>query len=142
MEDLWKDPSLGKILRHFHEKKLPTALICHGPIALLSALAAPIALATSVEKKTAAPKGEWLYSGYNMTVFSDAEEKKNEPDKLGGYMKFYPQDALTAAGGKVTASPPYQSHVVQDRELITGQNPASDKKLAATLLSALSDHRK
>lgn len=139
MEDLWKNPALGKILRHFHDKKQPTALICHGPIALLSVLPAPEALATSVEhNEPVASKTGWLYSGYKMTVFSDAEEKPNEPNKLGGFMKFYPQDALKAAGGNVIVAPPRESNVVQDRELITGQNPYSDKKLAATLLAALS----
>jgi putative intracellular protease/amidase len=138
MEDLWKDAALGKILRHFHDKKQPTALICHGPIALLSALDSPEALVSSLETKTAGKsKGHWLYSGYKMTVFSDAEEKPNEPGKLGGFMKFYPEDALKAAGGELTVAAPRQSNVVQDRELITGQNPFSDKKLAATLLKAL-----
>lgn len=31
----------------------------------------------------------------------------------------------------------YQSHVVKDRELITGQNPASDIALAKALVSAI-----
>lgn len=138
MQDLWKDPSLGKILHHFHDKKKPTALICHGPISLLSTLKNPSAVASSVElKKTPPANTDWLYSGYEMTVFSDAEEKPNEPGKLGGYMKFYPEDALRAAGGKLKIGPAYKSNVVQDRELITGQNPASDKELADHLLKAL-----
>ncbi len=138
MEDLWKDPTLGRILHHFHAKNKPTALICHGPISLLSTLKDPGALARSVElKKSPLANTNWLYAGYGMTVFSDAEEKPNEPGKLGGYMKFYPEDALKAAGGKVEIGPAYKSHVVQDRELITGQNPASDKELAEHLLKSL-----
>ncbi len=31
--DLMQDPDLGEILRHFHERGKPTALLCHGPIA-------------------------------------------------------------------------------------------------------------
>jgi putative intracellular protease/amidase len=140
MEDLWKEPTLGKIFHHFHEKKKPTALICHGPISLLSTLRNPAAVANSVELKKAPPANtDWLYSGYEMTVFSDAEEKPNEPDKLGGYMKFYPEDALRAAGGKVKVGPVRKSFVVEDRELITGQNPASDKELADHLLKALGE---
>jgi putative intracellular protease/amidase len=143
MEDLWMDASLGKILRHFHGKNQPTALICHGPIALLSTLKTADALVLSVEQKKNTPsKTDWLYCGYKMTVFSDAEEKPNEPGRLGGYMKFYPEDALKAAGGDLTEAPPKQSNVVQDRELITGQNPFSDKVLAAYLLKALGDRRK
>jgi len=143
MEDLWKDPSLGKILRHFHEKKQPTAMICHGPIALLSSLDSPESFVSAMEKdKSTKPKGNWIYSGYKMCVFSDEEEKPNEPGKLGGYMLFYPQDALKAAGGEMSEAAPRQSNVVQDHELITGQNPFSDKKLAATLLEALAKQKK
>lgn len=152
MEDLWKDASLGKILRHFHSKNQPTALICHGPVALLSTLIKPEELGKALEashsasdkdtKKTAAEKPVtskelWPYQGYRMTVFSDAEEKPNEPTALGGYMKFYPEDALRAAGGKLQIAPAKKSKVVQDRELITGQNPFSDKELAAAFLKAL-----
>lgn len=152
MEDLWKDASLGKILRHFHSKNQPTALICHGPVALLSTLNKPAELGKGLEashsasdkdtKKTAAEKPVtskelWTYQGYRMTVFSDAEEKPNEPTALGGYMKFYPEDALRAAGGKLQIAPAKKSKVVQDRELITGQNPFSDKELATAFLKAL-----
>jgi putative intracellular protease/amidase len=88
-------------------------------------------------KKSSQSNDKWTYAGYKMTVFSDAEEKPNEPGFLGGYMKFYPEDALRAAGGELSVAAPNQSNVVQDRELITGQNPYSDKKLASTLLEAL-----
>lgn len=152
MEDLWKDASLGKILRHFHSKNQPTALICHGPIALLSTLNKPVELGKALEashsasdkdtkkdvaEKPVTSKELWTYQGYRMTVFSDAEEKTNEPTALGGYMKFYPEDALRAAGGKLQIAPAKKSKVVQDRELITGQNPFSDKELAAAFLKAL-----
>jgi putative intracellular protease/amidase len=148
MEDLWKDASLGKILRHFHSKNQPTALICHGPIALLSTLDKPAELGKALEsshsandksvaEKPVTSKELWTYQGYRMTVFSDAEEMPNEPAALGGYMKFYPEDALRAAGGKLQIAPAKKSKVVQDRELITGQNPFSDKELAAAFLKAL-----
>ncbi len=154
MEDLWKDASLGKILRHFHSKNQPTALICHGPVALLSTLNKPVELGKALEvshsasaskknnnrdaaEKPVTSKELWTYQGYRMTVFSDAEEKLNEPTALGGYMKFYPEDALRAAGGKLQTAAAKKSKVVQDRELITGQNPFSDKELAAAFLKAL-----
>jgi putative intracellular protease/amidase len=35
MVDLVKDKDPGTILRNFHESGRPTALICHGPMALL-----------------------------------------------------------------------------------------------------------
>ena len=36
--DLMQDPDAGEILRHFHQHSKPTALLCHGPIALVSAM--------------------------------------------------------------------------------------------------------
>jgi len=47
-------------------------------------------------------------------------------------------DALRTAGGDVTTNPvDFAPHVVEDRELITGQNPRSDHPLAAKLVEAL-----
>jgi len=140
MEDLWKQPALGRILHHFHDLHKPTALICHGPIALLSSLTDPQRLVSALEqgKNVQAEKMPWIYAGYQITVFSDAEEKPTDvPTWLGGKMRFFPEDALRAAGAKVTEAPPGQSNVVNDRELITGQNPQSDEELAAQLLNAL-----
>ncbi len=143
MENLWKQPALGKILRYFHEHHKPTALICHGPIALLAAADTPEKIVASLENQSGTPdkkKNSWCYAGYKMTVFSDAEEKPNEGHgALNGFMLFYPEDALKAAGGELNIAPPKQSHVVVDRELITGQNPSSDKELADHFLKALKD---
>src|SRR5262245_66378291 len=36
--DLMQDPDVGEILRHFHDQKKPTALLCHGPISSLAAM--------------------------------------------------------------------------------------------------------
>src|SRR5262249_50829949 len=36
--DLMQDPQMGEILRHFHALAKPTALLCHGPIALVAAM--------------------------------------------------------------------------------------------------------
>jgi putative intracellular protease/amidase len=53
-------------------------------------------------------------------------------------MYFHVVDALQIAGGKVaTAAKLWEPHVVADRELITGQNPGSDKALATALVEAL-----
>jgi len=36
--DLMQDAEVGTILRHFHERAKPTALLCHGPIAVAAAM--------------------------------------------------------------------------------------------------------
>ncbi|EHK79413.1 hypothetical protein SM0020_03565 [Sinorhizobium meliloti CCNWSX0020] len=56
----------------------------------------------------------------------------------GGEMKFYPQDALTQAGAQFSqADVSFSAHIVTDRELTTGQNPASAPAVARELLARL-----
>lgn len=38
MQDLLKSPALDRLLADFHQRNNNTALVCHGPIALLSTL--------------------------------------------------------------------------------------------------------
>lgn len=139
MQDLLNDASLGALLRQFHADGKPTALLCHGPIALLSALpdAQGFTAALQAGKTPATPAG-WIYSGYRMTVISNQEEIAAKGALGGGTMKFYPQSGLQAAGARyVQNTAPWSSNVVVDRELITGQNPASASALADQLLQAL-----
>jgi putative intracellular protease/amidase len=83
----------------------------------------------------------WQYEGYKMTIFSTAEEQIAESKQLGGEMLFYPEAAMKTAGGEIQVAPPWSSNVIQDRELITGQNPFSDNALAETLLSAIAQKK-
>jgi putative intracellular protease/amidase len=53
-------------------------------------------------------------------------------------MKFYPQTALQQAGGAYSSNQaPFTPHMVIDRELITGQNPASATGVAQEILKRL-----
>jgi len=141
MIDLLDDPDAGTVLRHFHKTSKPTAVLCHGPISLLSALpnATEVVAALSAGDAAGAhAKAQgWIYSGYKMTIFSTAEEQQREPLEIGGKVLFYPDFALTTVGGDVSVLAPWTSYVVQDRELISGQNPFSDYELLKRLLPAL-----
>ena len=140
--DLMQDPEVGEILRHFHDRKKPTAFLCHGPIATVAAMpnaqqfrAALISGDTAKASELA--KG-WQYAGYKMTVFSSTEEKVIEDNILHAKLYFNMPDALRAAGGDVsTTAVDFEPYVIEDRELITGQNPRSDKPIAARLIQAL-----
>ena len=140
--DLMQDTDIGTILRHFHAAGKPTALLCHGPVAILAALpeaqAYRAALIAGDTEKAAALGMDWIYAGYGMTVFSASEEKIAEEHLLKGELYFDMEHALRTAGGdvSVTASN-FAPNVVVDRELITGQNPSSDHSLAAALVDAL-----
>lgn len=137
MQDLLVSKDLGKLLHAFHQSGKPTALVCHGPIALISTLPKATEFTDSLERTNKASAQKWIYAGYNMTVFSNAEEEASKAQLNGGEMKFYPQTALEQAGAKFSAKELWQANVVEDRELITGQNPASAIGVGEKLLVRL-----
>jgi putative intracellular protease/amidase len=91
-------------------------------------------------------RGQKLKVGYildiKMTIFSTAEEQQREPIEIGGKVFFYPDFALRAAGSDVSVVAPWKSYVLQDRELISDQNPFSDEALLNLLLPALNGKKK
>jgi putative intracellular protease/amidase len=140
--DLAANPELGEVLRHAHQQLKPTAMICHGPIAALSAMldAASFlqALIAGRREEARAAARTWPYRGYEMTIFSRSEEAPVEQGVFGAPLLYTVSDALRLAGGEVSqGAVDYQPHVVADRELITGQNPRSDHQLAARFIEAL-----
>src|SRR5262245_48745924 len=145
--DLMQDPDTGEILRYFHQHSKLTALLCHGPIALVSAMPHArefrAALIAGDEGKAKEWAKGWQYAGYKMTVFSASEEKWVENDILHAKMYFNMPYALKTAGGEVFNGPvDFEPNVIVDRELITGQNPRSDHAIAAKLIEALADREK
>jgi putative intracellular protease/amidase len=144
MEDLVQDTNLGQILMQFHQTGRPTGLICHGPAALLSTLKNPKAFRRAITKGNLRRLAEltegWPYAGYRMTVFSTEEEKAIEGagNRLGGYVPFYVANALARAGAHVEHAAPWQSKVVEDRELVTGQQPFSAEAFADAFVMKLS----
>lgn len=145
MNDLMQDKDFGKVLRYFHQHNKPTAFLCHGPIASLAALDdAPgyrAALVSGDAAKQMEKSRNWQYAGYRMTIYSNAEEYPVEKDVLKGRLPFYVADALQIAGGTVEHAPLGHGHVVRDRELITGQNPASDHMIAEVMVNALNERQ-
>lgn len=140
--DLMQDADLGEILRHFHEARKPTALLCHGPIAVAAALPHArefrSALIAGDPVKAQEWARDWQYAGYRMTVFSNSEEKVVEDHIINAKLYFNMVDALETAGGKLfTSTVDFEPNVIEDRELITGQNPRSDHPLAERLVAAL-----
>lgn len=135
--DLANNPEVGTILTHFNAEAKPTAAICHGPIALLSAQQNPQAFQQALVQQNPATAANWIYAGYKMTIFSDAEETVFEGSLNGDKLQYYPGNAMQQAGGAMQYSEAWTPNVVVDRELITGQNPFSDKALAEAVLAQL-----
>jgi len=141
MQDLTVSPLMGRLLADFQQRGKTTAMVCHGPAALLSTLPDAAGFARELELSgQVSSRPDWIYAGYRMTVMSNTEEgwaKRN--GRLGdGDMKYLPQTALEQAGGKYqSALLPWGNNVVVDRELITGQNPESTLGVANELLKRL-----
>lgn len=135
--DLANNRQVGKLLAYFHTAKKPTAAICHGPITLLSAQDDPVAFEAGMVAGKPIDARHWIYQGYRMTIFSTPEEEFFESTLKGAKVRYYPAAAMRQAGGNTDFAGQWKSHVVVDRELITGQNPFSDKELAQTMLDSL-----
>lgn len=115
----------GTLLQCFHDREKPTALICHAP--------AVLAAAPYVDDR-------WLYDGYEMTCVSRmAEYVAEDLPFLGSHqhLKEYPTELLKRHGGKVRQVMLGGKLVVEDRELITAQDPVSGRELGKRLLSRL-----
>lgn len=137
MQDLLTSPALGKVLAAFHKDGKPTALVCHGPIALLSAMPDAKGFTLKLAQGAAPAQPKWIYAGYKVTVFTNAEEEASKGQLGGGEMKFYPETALVKAGLKFSKAANWEGNMVTDRELITGQNPASAPLVGKELLVRL-----
>lgn len=137
--DLANNPEVGAILEYFHSAEKPTAAICHGPIALLSAQKSPETFNVALKNQANAVADDWIYAGYKMTIFSEAEEEYFESTLTDAGLLYYPSDAMSTAGGDMSYEEMWAPHVVEDRELITGQNPFSDKLLAEKLINQLNE---
>jgi putative intracellular protease/amidase len=137
MQDLIRSQAVGRLLAYFHNANKPTALVCHGPAALVAALDQPEPFVAQLEAGGKPAAKGWIYAGYRMTVISNTEEEAGKGYLNGGVMKLTPQTALEQAGGKYSSGANWAPHVVTDRELITGQNPASAVAVADLLLARL-----
>lgn len=119
VEDLYKDPDMGRVLLEADRASKIIAAVCHGPAALLAARD---------------EAGNWPFAGRQMTSLSDEEEiefgtAENAPWLLA--------DTLRKSGGAFQQGPNWQAYVVKDGNLLTGQNPASSSPLAQAVIAAL-----
>ncbi|MEW9508895.1 MULTISPECIES: type 1 glutamine amidotransferase domain-containing protein [Streptomyces] len=116
MEDLSADPASGRLLTETLASGRPLGVVCHAPAALLAATG---------------PDGVNAFAGYRLTGFTNTEEDRaGFADKA----KWLLQDRLVALGTDFQEGEPWAPFVITDRNLVTGQNPASAAPLAEELL--------
>ncbi|WP_447041796.1 type 1 glutamine amidotransferase domain-containing protein [Streptomyces sp. DSM 118878] len=119
MEDLAVDADSGRLLTTALEIGMPLGVVCHAPAAMLAATR---------------DDGTNVFAGYRLTGFTNAEETQAG---LADKAKWLLQDRLVEAGADFQEGEPWAPKVVVDRNLVTGQNPASSAPLAAELLKKL-----
>jgi putative intracellular protease/amidase len=122
MEDLAEDPASGELLATTLRSGTLLALLCHAPAAAFAARN---------------PDGSWPFAGYRMTGLSNREESIN---KFSRKAKWLLQDRLVKEGIDYVKGPiPFTPYVTSDRNLYTGQNPASSGALARRLVAEIGD---
>jgi len=117
--DLAEDRDSIALIETMYAKGKPVAAVCHAPGVLRHARAAD---------------GAPLVQGKEVTGFSNTEEAAVGLTEI---VPFLVEDELRKAGGKYSKGADWQSHVIIDGNLITGQNPASSEPAAEAVLKLL-----
>jgi putative intracellular protease/amidase len=117
--DLVNDKNSISLIEAFWKNKKAIGAVCHAPSALLNAND---------------EHGEAIIKNRKVTGFTNSEETGVQ---LTDVVPFLLEDELIKKGGIYSKTEDWKSYVVKDGLLITGQNPASSKEVAQTLLNAL-----
>lgn len=118
MWDLAEDTDSIALIEAFYNSGKPVAAVCHSPGVL----------------HRVTYKGEPIVKGKRVTGFANSEE---EAVHLTDVVPFLVEDELKRLGGLYEKAPDWQSCVVVDGRLITGQNPASSFDAAQALLNLM-----
>jgi putative intracellular protease/amidase len=119
MEDLPDCAPLGQIIVKLHDGGRIVAAMCHGPAGLLSANR---------------ENGSWLFAGRRLTAFTNEEERQVG---LADRAPWLLESRLRDRGARFEAGPAWAPYVLADRNLVTGQNPASSQPAADRTLAEL-----
>jgi putative intracellular protease/amidase len=119
MSDLAFDADVGRLLTAQLASGNPLFIVCHGPAAIL---------ATRIH-------GVSPFKGYRITCFTDEEEAAvGLASRATWLLETELKEKVGVNFSRVEIWKPY---MVEDRNLVTGQNPASAEVLAKRLLEVL-----
>ena len=118
--DLAEDKDSIALIESFIKNNKTVAAVCHAP---------------AVFRHTKNENGKPLVDGKKVTGFTNTEE---EAVQLTNIVPFLVEDMLKENGGIYSKKGDWESYVVEDGLLITGQNPASSEAVAEILLKRLS----
>ena len=117
--DLAESQTSIALIEAFTRADKPTGFVCHAP---------------GVLRHVKSESGEPLVKGRKVTGFTNGEEADVE---LTDIVPFLVEDELIALGARYEKGPNWGSYIVEDGQLITGQNPASSEDVAKALVKAL-----
>lgn len=118
MWDLVDDPDSIALIESFYNSSKPVAAVCHAPAALHRVMY----------------NGVSIVKGKRVTGFTNSEE---EAVHLTNVVPFLVEDELKRLGGLYEKAADWESFVIVDGRLVTGQNPASSTAAAKALLELL-----
>lgn len=121
MWDFAADEALAHVAAAIYEQGGVVAAVCHGPAGIVNVRLSD---------------GHYLVAGKEVAAFTDEEE---EAVGLTDVVPFLLESTLVARGARHTKAPLFQPHVVADRRLVTGQNPASAAGVADQVVSELAN---
>ena len=117
MWDLAEDEDSVRLIEDTLRAGKPVALVCHAP---------------GVLRHVTNEDGTPLVQGRPVTGFTNTEE---ESVGLTDVVPFLVEDELKELGGNYSKTTDWNSHVIQNDLLITGQNPSSSTVAAAALIA-------
>ena len=117
--DLAEDDDSKALIEAFADSDRPFGAVCHAP---------------AIFKHTKNADGSLLVSSKKVTGFTNTEE---EGVGLTDVVPFLVEDMLKENGGDYRKGDDWDSFVVVDGKLVTGQNPASSAEAARKLLDLL-----
>tara|TARA_B110000858_G_scaffold146832_1_gene166820 strand:+ start:620 stop:1306 length:687 start_codon:yes stop_codon:yes gene_type:complete len=117
--DLVSDENSIRLIKDFWNAGKPVSAVCHAPIVL-----------ANVKDSS----GEFIIKGLEVTGFTNSEE---DAVQLTNIVPLLVEDTMIDRGAKYLKSSDWSVHTIQDKNLITGQNPASSEEVANLVLKAL-----
>jgi putative intracellular protease/amidase len=119
MWDFPNDASLARLAATIYEEGGVVGAVCHGPAALVN-------LKLS--------NGQYLVKGRRVAAFTDDEERAVNLDRV---VPFLLATTLGQRGAVHVPAPNWQSNVIVDDRLVTGQNPASAERVGQEIAALL-----
>lgn len=118
MWDLVDNPESIALIESFYSSGKPVAAVCHAPAVL----------------HRVTYEGAPIVKGKRVTGFTNGEE---EAVQLTNVVPFLVEDELKGLGGLYEKAADWESFVIVDGRLVTGQNPASSTAAAKALIELL-----